>query len=132
MQLSPLAMRNVPSGPGASQNKVSITTLERQVRETGQLQGGEGEGEGETSRDEGGTPRRSNTRVFHFTWTLIVHLCAHWREEGWDGEGGEDTATDVGSEEMRVQKRKRERKGHAGEAIADVARQGEKESKEEN
>ncbi|KYN36467.1 hypothetical protein ALC56_09428, partial [Trachymyrmex septentrionalis] len=67
--------------------------------------------------DEGGTPRRSNTRVFHFTWTLIVHLCAHWREEaekrGGPGEGGGKgrTATDVGSED---------------------AWQGEKESKEEN
>lgn len=45
----------------------------------------------------------------------------------------EGTVTDAEDQKTRVQKRKRERKRHADdEAIADVARQGEKESKEEN
>lgn len=69
---------------------------------------------------------RSNTRVFHFTWTLIVHLCAHRRA---GGGGGRQQTVD---QKTSVQKGKRERKDTRTKPIADVARQGEKESKEEN
>lgn len=49
---------------------------------------------------------RSNTRVFHFTWTLIVHLCAHWREEEWGGGWGkrERRRQQTWDQKMRVQK----------------------------
>ncbi|KYQ55146.1 hypothetical protein ALC60_05998 [Trachymyrmex zeteki] len=66
-------MRNVPPGPGASRNKVSITTSERQSPAAFVRLDNSGEGRGETSRDEGGTPRRptvlpsivqDETRVF--------------------------------------------------------------------
>lgn len=65
----------------------------------------------------------SNTRVFHFTWTLIVHLCAHRPR-------GVESATDGGSEDESTEMKERKER-HAAGAIADVARQGEKESKEE-
>lgn len=65
----------------------------------------------------------SNTRVFHFTWTLIVHLCAHRPR-------GVEPATDGGSEDESTEMKERKER-HAAGAIADVARQGEKESKEE-
>lgn len=45
--------------------------------------------------------------------------------------GGWRTATDGGSEDERTETKERKER-HADEAIADVARQGEKESKEEN